>query len=280
MSTARRFQTSTSANARGRASRPQSRMGRGASSSVGAKRAAATNGTPSHLATQQRQSPNKVRKQRSSLFNRQLDLGGAIGLAISESESNKHALEANLEYVQQMAEDDYGSDDDLGGSEATWAKKLHDQLHKQLVEADSRLEQQWLEADKRDYEKRGAVLDQSVVSQRLQALNDFGEHLCKVGKNRAALLARLTEPLAEDHWMLDAQYHERMVAVLQHMCGLVNNLPGITDAARHCASELSASAILDHNHANSALDSRCIAQMERLVHEAEQAVEKLSSSSR
>ncbi|KAJ2633686.1 hypothetical protein H4R22_000226 [Coemansia sp. RSA 1290] len=280
MSTARRRQASISANTRGRASRPQSRAGRGASSSIGAKRAAATNGASSHLTTQQRQSPNKVRKQRSSLFNRQLDLGGAIGLAISESESDKHAHESNLEYIQQMAEDDYGSDDDLGDSEITWAKKQHTQLHKQLVEADSRLEKQWLEADKRDYEKRGPVLDQSVVSQRLQMLNAFGKHLRKVGKNRAALLARLAEPLAEDHWLLDAQYHERMVAVLQHMCGLVNNLPGIADAARHCANELPAAAISDNDRSNSALDSRHIAQMERLVHEAEQAVEKLSSSSR
>ncbi|KAJ2847668.1 hypothetical protein IWW36_003735 [Coemansia brasiliensis] len=277
MSTTRRRQTNISTQAHGKASRPQSRVGRGASSSTGSKRAAAINSKSSYLAAQQRQSPNRVRKHRNIVFNRQLDLSGTVGLTIGESETNKYAHKSNLEYIQQMAEDDYGSDDDLGDSEETWAKKQHTQQHRQLREIDNRLEQQWLEADKRDYERRGAVLDQSVVSQRLQALKAFGEHLRRVGKNRAALLARLAEPLAEEHWMLDAQHHERMVAVLQSMCGLVNNLPGITAAARHCASELPAVVVSDHDHSDSALNSRHIAQMERLVHEAEQAMERLSS---
>ncbi|KAJ1960876.1 hypothetical protein GGI12_003560, partial [Dipsacomyces acuminosporus] len=73
--------------------------------------------------------------------------------------------------------------------------------------ADQRLLEQWLVDDQNDYQRNRTVLDQSIVSKRLEALASFARHLRKVGKNRSSLLTRLAEPLAEEHWLLGPNYH-------------------------------------------------------------------------
>ncbi|KAJ2356338.1 hypothetical protein IWW50_002743 [Coemansia erecta] len=181
-----------------------------------------------------------------------------------------------------MAADEYGSDDDLGDSEEARACKMHARLLGGLAEANKELDREWLAVDQQDHDKRGAVLDQAVVSRRLGLLKSFAEHLRKVGGNRASLLARLTEPLAEEHWLLDPGSHQRMVDVLQNMCGLVNRLPVISAAARHCTTGLAAATAEQSDSAgtDAANSARHIAQMERLVHEVEQAVDWLQADSR
>ncbi|KAJ2217588.1 hypothetical protein EV179_000423 [Coemansia sp. RSA 487] len=204
-----------------------------------------------------------------------LDLAGNIGLAIDPGASGIPATTANMDYLRNMNEDDYGSDDDLGDSEAIQATKLQASLREELGVFDESLRERLLEADRKDYEANGSVLDQKVVAERLQLLSSFASHLRQIGKNRASLLARLTNPLAEEHWMLDSAYHQRMIDALQNMSGIVNNLPGISEAARHCQSVSIPGKLNRHMDANGDIDAktRQIAQMERLVHEVDQAIE-------
>ncbi|KAJ2135448.1 hypothetical protein GGH17_002370 [Coemansia sp. RSA 788] len=229
-----------------------------------------------------RQSTNRVRKFRTNPLSVQLDLASKVGLTISDNMAeNESVTEANKAHLQQMANDEYGSDDDLGDSEEAKAGKLHAQLIERLTSSNNKLDREWLEADRQDYEKRGMLLDQAVVTRRLKLLESFAQHLQKVGRNRASLLARLTEPLAEEHWMLDPAHHQRMVDVMQNMCGLVNRLPDISAAARHCAAGLTTIQETNSSAGSTNINStRHIAQMERLVHEVEQAVEWLQTDHR
>ncbi|KAJ2362521.1 hypothetical protein H4S01_004739 [Coemansia sp. RSA 2610] len=183
--------------------------------------------------------------------------------------------------MEQLAEDDYGSDDDLGDSELAQAEKMQTQLLARLANTDEELNRKWLEADQQDYELRGTVLDQDVITRRLELLKTFAEHLRNVGRNRASLLARLAEPLAEEHWMLDPEYHQRMVDALQNMCALINRLPDISAAARHCTAGLSVLPdSTDAAETGSDDSTRDIARMERLAHEVEQAAEWLQAENR
>ncbi|KAJ2550304.1 hypothetical protein EV175_004120, partial [Coemansia sp. RSA 1933] len=203
-----------------------------------------------------------------------LDLAGNIELAIDPSAAGDiSATAANIEYIERMDEDDYGSDDDLGDTEATRAAKLRSSLHEELANFDNIQRAELVEADRKDYEANGEVLDQEVVAQRLQKLSSFGRHLRQIGRNRAGLLAQLANPLAEDHWMLDPAYHQRMVDALQSMSSIVNRLPEISEAARHCQSAPIPGTADRTDEANGDARTRQIAQMERLVHEVEQAIE-------
>ncbi|KAJ2520768.1 hypothetical protein H4217_001832 [Coemansia sp. RSA 1939] len=213
-------------------------------------------------------------------MNIDIDIAGKIGLAIDPdifSSTTETATAANIAYVQAMNEDDYGSDDDLGDSEAMQAAKLRTGLRKEIERFDADLEKELLEADRRDYEANGEVLDQEVVAKKMKLLSSFASHLRQIGKNRANLLARLANPLAEEHWMLDSAYHQRMVDAVQSMCKIVNRLPEISEAARHCLS----APVPGSERSDGSLDvsssadprSRQIAQMERLVHEVQQAFE-------
>ncbi|KAJ1903019.1 hypothetical protein LPJ81_003292 [Coemansia sp. IMI 209127] len=207
----------------------------------------------------------------------QLDLAGKVGLSIDSGASEAPATAANTDYIRNMNEDDYGSDDDLGDSEATQATKLRASLREGLGDFDKELRDRLLEADRRDYEANGDVLDQKVVSERLQLLSSFASHLRQIGKNRASLLARLANPLAEEHWMLDPAYHQRMVDALQSMSGIVNYLPNISEAARHCLNApvpgVSSTTLDADTNRDTDARTRQIAQMERLVHEVDQAIE-------
>ncbi|KAJ1748701.1 hypothetical protein LPJ69_006100 [Coemansia sp. RSA 1752] len=286
MSTLRQRQNSVSTDSRAKAARPQSRAGRGAinmttrraQTPIQNRNLKGTVATPTQDALR-RQSTNRVRKFRTNPLSVQLDLASKVGLAISDNMTeNESVAEANKAHIQQMANDEYGSDDDLGDSEEAKAGKLHAQLIERLTSSNNKLDREWLEADRQDYEKRGMLLDQAVVTRRLKLLESFAQHLQKVGRNRASLLARLTEPLAEEHWMLDPAHHQRMVDVMQNMCGLVNRLPDISSAARHCAAGLMTIQETNSSAGSTNINStRHIAQMERLVHEVEQAVEWLQT---
>ncbi|KAJ2661447.1 hypothetical protein IWW48_002430 [Coemansia sp. RSA 1200] len=220
-------------------------------------------------------------------MNIDIDIAGKIGLAIDPDSSSNTSettttAAANIAYVQAMNEDDYGSDDDLGDSEAVQAAKLRASLQEEMERFDADLAKELLEADRRDYEANGEVLDQEVVAEKLQLLSSFASHLRQISKNRANLLARLANPLAEEHWMLDSAYHQRMVDAVQSMCKIVNRLPEISEAARHCLS----APVPRFEGSNGSLDvsssadprSRQIAQMERLVHEVEQAFEWIENA--
>ncbi|KAJ2747855.1 hypothetical protein GGI20_000150 [Coemansia sp. BCRC 34301] len=216
-----------------------------------------------------------------------VDLAGDIGMAISSNvdaeQSGDDLIPAvNALYLQNIAADDYGSDDDLGDSEETQAAKMRTALLDRMAAIDRQLAEEWVDADRRDYEANALVLDHSLVTRRLNALGSFALHLRKVGKNRAGLLARLAEPFAEEHWLLDPGSHQQMVDAMRGMCELVNHLPNIAAAAKHCLT----AELPEGSHAsdsNAAMQTeprssgryRQLAQMEKLVHEVEQATDWL-----
>ncbi|KAJ1727833.1 hypothetical protein LPJ61_004370 [Coemansia biformis] len=203
-----------------------------------------------------------------------MDLAGEAGLAIAGGAfAAGDVVEANAASLLAMADDDYSSGDDLGDSEETQAAKLQAALLGRVAAADDDAARRMRKAEQQDYEQNGAVLDHDEVARRLELLRTFARHLQRVGKNRAGILARLAEPLAEEHWMLSPEYHQRMVDALQGMCGLVGRLPDIAAAAQHCSAAVAALPEGDAAGPDAAGNERHIAQMERLVHEAEQAVE-------
>ncbi|KAJ2799688.1 hypothetical protein H4R20_004337 [Coemansia guatemalensis] len=272
MSTPRERKSKVISGARGRGARPQSRVGRDVGP-VAARR-------PLTKAASPNQGVAKTRVGQINPMTVQLDIASRAGLTIAENavvDSNgddmQAAAEANEAYLREMGDDEYGSDDDLGNSEASQASELQRALEQQLRNTSRELECKQHEAERLDYERNGAELDQAVVSARLQRLDLFSLHLRKVTANRASLLARLAEPLADEHWVLDAASHERMVDTLQGMCGLVSDLPRVADAAHHCRTA-TPSAITTTTTADS---TRLIPQMERLVHEAEQAAQWLGA---
>ncbi|KAI9503289.1 hypothetical protein GGI25_002808 [Coemansia spiralis] len=233
-----------------------------------------------HVDTLKSQIPNANRVRRSGLnpMSVKLDLAGNIGLLIDTDTAQPVTAVANAEYLSQMDEDEYGSDDDLGDSEATQAARMQTVLVERIANTDKEQQERLIEADRKDYEANGEVLDHEIIMKRLQSLSSFALHLRQIGKNRASLLARLAEPMAEEHWTLDAAYHQRIIDVLQHISGIVNRLPAISAGARHCINALlpekSSVPSEGSEMENSAYASgRRIAQMERLVHEVEQAIE-------
>ncbi|KAJ2800618.1 hypothetical protein H4S07_005142, partial [Coemansia furcata] len=174
-----------------------------------------------------------------SLMAARVDLASDIGMAISsdldtEQSGDDLVPAVNALYLRNIAADDYGSDDDLGESEEAQATKMRLDLLDRMQIIDKGLQEEWLEADRRDYEANATVLDHDLVTKRLDTLSAFAQHLRKVGKNRASLLKRLAEPLAEDHWLLDPGSHQQMVDAMHGMCELVNHLPNISVAAQHC----------------------------------------------
>ncbi|KAJ2232151.1 hypothetical protein H4R99_004388 [Coemansia sp. RSA 1722] len=216
-----------------------------------------------------------------------LDLASQIGLSIEGRRTNINSetvvadiAAANARYLEQHADDNCNSDDELDESEQTQAQAMHKTLFEKLASVDKLLSEKWAKDEKRDYDANGQVLDQAVVEKRLDMVREFAEHLRRVGQNRATLLARLAEPMAEEHWVLDSAYHQQMVSAFQSMCALVNSLPEIAAAARHCVSPavvnaLSATEVMgDENNADLGRKARRIAQMERLVHKVEQIIIK------
>ncbi|KAJ2489495.1 hypothetical protein IWW37_003958 [Coemansia sp. RSA 2050] len=221
-----------------------------------------------------------------------VDLASDVGMSISSDMGAEHnsgddlVPAVNALYLQSIATDDYGSDDDLGDSEEAQATKLRIALLDRMKTIDRELQAEWLEADKRDYEANATVLDHSLVAKRLGTLVAFAQHLRNVGKNRASLLTRLTKPLAEEHWLLDPGSHQQMVDAMRGMCELVNHLPDIADATRHClkAEIPDDSNTSDGNkqglaETSTSTRTRQLAQMEKLVHEVEQATEWLQLNS-
>ncbi|KAJ1816773.1 hypothetical protein LPJ60_005163 [Coemansia sp. RSA 2675] len=220
-----------------------------------------------------------------------MDLASDIGMSISSDLSGEHSGDdlvpaVNALYLQNIAADDYGSDDDLGDSEEAQATKMRIALLGRMKAVDRELQEEWLEADRRDYEANASVLDHSRVAKRLGTLVAFAQHLRKIGKNRASLLTRLTEPLAEEHWLLDPGSHQQMVDAMRGMCELVNHLPNISAAAHHCLeAELPDGSNTGQGNgqglaeASASTRTRQLAQMEKLVHEIEQATEWLQQNS-
>ncbi|KAJ2002109.1 hypothetical protein GGI04_003470, partial [Coemansia thaxteri] len=167
------------------------------------------------------------------------DLASEAGLVISSDAGDQPSGDdlvpaVNALYLDQLNPEDYGSDDDLEDSEETQATNLRSALLHRLSAIDSELREQLLEADRREYEENASILDHDLVKMRLDTLSSFALHLRKIGNNRASLLARLAEPLAEEHWLLDSGSHQHMVDTIHGMCELVNRLPSITAAAQHC----------------------------------------------
>ncbi|KAJ1933632.1 hypothetical protein GGF37_006659, partial [Kickxella alabastrina] len=97
-----------------------------------------------------------------------IDLASQIGLAISGSNPTQadsddaDVAAANERYMEQMDADNYGSDDDLGESEETQAGKMKGEMLDRLAAFDKQLLDKWMDADRRDYEVNGEVLDQEV----------------------------------------------------------------------------------------------------------------------
>ncbi|KAI8324605.1 hypothetical protein GQ54DRAFT_302572 [Martensiomyces pterosporus] len=204
----------------------------------------------------------------------QLDLARAAGLLAADDKSSDDSS------------DEYGSDDDLDDSAETQATKMHAALLKRLADTDKRMLDKWLADDEQDYQANCAVLDQSTVTRRLETLNLFARHLQKVCKNRSSLLTRLAEPLAEEHWLLDPNYHQQLVNAFAAMNEMISQLPSIATAARHCLSPKLALKQQSSEEGHTAAEmpattdnARQIAQMEKLIHEVEQADEWLQSSS-
>ncbi|KAJ1947300.1 hypothetical protein FBU59_001887 [Linderina macrospora] len=185
---------------------------------------------------------------------------------------------ANQAAIARIGSNGYDSDDDIGESEAMQAENLHSSLRDRLAKTDEQLHDQWLQDSERDYAQNASVLDQDIVSQKLEQLKVFAEHLHWAGKNRAGLLARMVEPLAENHWLIEPEFHQQFVDTFRGMGNLVNNLPDIAKAAT-AASQ--ASGLLEQDSAESARQekARQIAQIERLIHQVEQADEWFKSDS-
>ncbi|KAJ1826259.1 hypothetical protein LPJ56_002268, partial [Coemansia sp. RSA 2599] len=118
---------------------------------------------------------------------------------------------ANQKYLDQHADDNCNSDDELEESEQMQAQAMGRTLLERLDAVDKALLGKWEEDDRRDYSANGEVLDQAVVDRRLDMVRSFAEHLRRMGQSRASLLARLAEPMAEEHWVLDPAYHQQMV---------------------------------------------------------------------
>ncbi|PIA17828.1 hypothetical protein COEREDRAFT_7023 [Coemansia reversa NRRL 1564] len=270
MSTPREHRSSAVSSFKGRGTRPQSRVGRVAGPMAARQRPLAKAASP-------KQGIVKTRVGQINPMVVQLDIASKAGLTIAKNlvvhnndGSTQVATDANETYLRGMGADEYGSDDDLGNSEATQAKELQNRLEKCLRKADTELEFKQREAEQQDYERNGAELDQAVVTARLQKLDSFAQHLRKATANRAALLARLAEPLAGEHWVLDAASHERMVDMFQDMCGLVSDLPRVATAAHHCRTAApSATTTIE--------STRLLLQMERLVHKVEHAAQWLGT---
>ncbi|KAJ2347693.1 hypothetical protein GGH92_003100 [Coemansia sp. RSA 2673] len=226
-----------------------------------------------------------------SLMAARVDLASDIGMAISSDMDTEQSGDdlvpaVNALYLRSIAADDYGSDDDLGDSEEAQATKLRFALLDRMKAVDKELQEEWLEADRQDYEANAMVLDHDLVTKRLDTLAAFARHLRKVGRNRASLLKRLAEPLAEEHWLLDPGSHQPMVDTMRGMCELVNNLPNIAAAAHHCLkAELPEESHTSETNAamqaepRSSVRTRQLAQMEKLVHEVEQTTEWLQLNS-
>ncbi|KAJ2715146.1 hypothetical protein H4R19_001361 [Coemansia spiralis] len=217
---------------------------------------------------------HRARRDRVDPLLAHLDLASEAGLAIAGDAAVGDVAEANAAALLAVGGDDYSSGDDLDESEEAQAAALRATLLARLAAAEDSTAQRAADEERRDYERNGAVLDRAVVERRLELLRTFAGHLKKVNQHRAAILARLAEPLAEEHWMLSPECHQPMVDVLQGMCGLVNRLPDIAAAAQHCAT-----APLPGAGDGSSDTERHIAQMERLVHEVEQAVEWIQAGS-
>ncbi|KAJ2341730.1 Golgi apparatus membrane protein tvp23 [Coemansia sp. RSA 2673] len=232
-----------------------------------------------------------LRRVDLSLMAARVDLASDIGMTISNDMDTEQSGDdlvpaVNALYLRSIAADDYGSDDDLGDSEEAQATKLRFALLDRMKAVDKELQEEWLEADRQDYETNAMVLDHDLVTKRLDTLAAFARHLRKVGRNRASLLKRLAEPLAEEHWLLDPGSHQPMVDTMRGMCELVNNLPNIAAAANHClkaelpeeshASEINAAMQAEPR---SSVRTRQLAQMEKLVHEVEQTTEWLQLNS-
>ncbi|KAJ2763871.1 hypothetical protein IWQ56_004698 [Coemansia nantahalensis] len=214
---------------------------------------------------------HRARRDRVDPLLVNLDVASEAGMAIAGTAVGDVAA-ANAACLLAAGEDDYSSGDDINESEEAQAAALRATLLARLAADEASTAQRAADEEQRDYARNGAVLDQTVVARRLDLLRAFAGHLQKVGKHRAAILARLAEPLAEEHWMLSPECHQQMVDALQGMCGLVNRLPDIAAAAQHCATAPLPSAGEDADP-DAADSERQIAQMERLVHEVEQAVE-------
>lgn len=217
----------------------------------------------------------------SNPMDMQLDLASEAGLYINSDDREEEASTSNTRYLEKLSSEDYGSDDDLGDSEALQATKLHTQLMDRLAEKDKELLDKWQQSERHDYESNGSVLDHDVVSKKMETLRMFARHLRKAGNNRASLLARLAEPLAENHWLLDPQYHQQFVDTVQGMCELINKLPQIETAAKHCSD---VAAVIEKEEDSSRSNrtthnpkDRQMARMEKLVHEVEQATQWIHS---
>ncbi|KAJ2430458.1 Golgi apparatus membrane protein tvp23 [Coemansia sp. RSA 2531] len=232
-----------------------------------------------------------LRRVDLSLMAARVDLASDIGMAISNDMDTEQSGDdlvpaVNALYLRSIAADDYGSDDDLGDSEEAQATKLRFALLDRMKAVDKELQEECLEADRQDYETNAMVLDHDLVTKRLDTLAAFARHLRKVGRNRASLLKRLAEPLAEEHWLLDPGSHQPMVDTMRGMCELVNNLPNIAAAAHHCLkAELPEESHASETNAamqaepRSSFRTRQLAQMEKLVHEVEQTTEWLQLNS-
>ncbi|KAJ2580648.1 hypothetical protein GGH95_002479, partial [Coemansia sp. RSA 1836] len=207
-----------------------------------------------------------------------VDLASNIGMAISSDvdaeQSGCDLIPAvNALYLQNIDADDFGSDDELCESEETQAANMRSALLDRMAAIDKELGEERLDADRRDYEANSQVLDHRLVTKKLDMLASFAQHLRKVGKNRASLLARLAEPLTEEHWLLDAGSHQQMVDAMRGMCDLVNHLPTIAAAANHCLTvDLPEEPRAGEGDATIQAEARSsgryrqLAQMEKLVH--------------
>ncbi|KAJ2723353.1 hypothetical protein GGI07_002706 [Coemansia sp. Benny D115] len=190
-----------------------------------------------------------------ALMTTQLDLATQIGLP------NKYLDETP----------DASSEEDESTREHPQAQKLTTQLLDGLSQLEKQLSDQWLEDDVLDYQNNGDVLDQKEVDRKMKLLRDFALHLRRVGQNRSMLLAKLKEPMAQEHWLLEPKYHEQMVSTFSHMAELVNGLPEIVEAARHCLNPR-----IEENRGGVDKDrARQIAQIENTVHKVELIFEQL-----
>ncbi|KAJ2853132.1 hypothetical protein FB639_006591, partial [Coemansia asiatica] len=210
------------------------------------KRGSNLNGTlPAEEKTRQTKGAARpfTKKKDSACMAATLDLASQIGLSIEGGRTNMSSdtviadvAAANKKYLDQHTDDNCNSDDELDESEQMQAEAMNKLLFEKLATMNRMLLEKWNEDEKQDYAVNGEVLDQAIVERRLDIVKGFAEHLRKLGRNRAALLSRLAEPIAEEHWVLDPAYHKQMVSAFQNMCMLVNSLPEIATAARHCMS--------------------------------------------
>ncbi|KAJ2783013.1 hypothetical protein GGI15_002743 [Coemansia interrupta] len=206
-------------------------------------------------------------------MNVSLDLASQIGMSIRDSDENNDVAESNRLYVEQLTADRYNFDDSLEESEEMQATKMTKKLLDKLAANNIQLSAKSAEEEKRDYEEYSDVLDRDIVGDRLKRVRLFAEHLRKVSNNRTSLFARLAEPMAEEHWLLDSSFHERMVDVFRNMSELVNELPDIAIAARHCiAPALSDNEFTDTDTDDTDSRARQIAQMELFVHQVDQLI--------